>query len=156
MKRVCSGNRLRKFSRAWAPLVLSLALLAVFLPAMAWSQTSGGAGFTIVGRIQRLTLNTSGDVLSGGTIVVNDLSIVVPRNTIITMPGTFLSLGELFNGAAQSGLAMSDTLPPLSPYEVTIDGNIVNGTYVAGLVQIAQSFAQALAGPITAIDNATV
>ena len=156
MKRVCSGHRLRKLSRAWAPLALALAVLAAFLPAAtAWSQTSGGTGFEIIGRIQSLTLNNPADVLSGGTVVVNNISIVIPRNTIITMPGTFLSLGELFNGAPQSGLATSDALPPQSPYEITVTGNIVNGTYIAGLVQIAQSFAQALAGTITAIDYAT-
>jgi len=128
MKRVCSGHRLRKLSRAWAPLALALAVLAAFLPAAtAWSQTSGGTGFEIIGRIQSLTLNNPADVLSGGTVVVNNISIVIPRNTIITMPGTFLSLGELFNGAPQSGLATSDALPPQSPYEITVTGNIVNG-----------------------------
>ncbi len=156
MKRVFSGHRLRKLSRAWAPLALALAVLATFLPvATAWSQTSGGTGFEIIGRIQSLTLNNPADVLSGGTVVVNNITVVIPRNTIITMPGTFLSLGELFNGATQSGLATSDSLPPQTPYEITVIGNIVNGTYIAGLVQIAQSFGQALAGTITAIDYAT-
>jgi len=70
------------------------------------------------------------------------------------MPGTFLSLGELFNGATQSGLATSDSLPPQTPYEITVIGNIVNERTSPAWCKLPV-LRQALAGTITAIDYAT-
>lgn len=37
------------------------------------------------------------DVLSGGTLLVNDINIVIPRNLLVTLPSITVSWAELFN-----------------------------------------------------------
>ena len=46
--------------------------------------------FNIVGFIQKATLDNPGDVTSGGTLVVNGITIIVPRNT----PHRFTNVGD--------------------------------------------------------------
>src|SRR5690242_5793924 len=81
--------------------------------------------FDVTGFIQAATLDTTGTVctpagndlrLAGGTLTVNDITITVPCNTILQMPATALSWGDLFNPAltpigtpaGTSGLALAD------------------------------------------------
>src|SRR5471032_1266350 len=52
--------------------------------------------FDITGYIQAATLDTPGDILSGGTITVNNHTVVVPRNTILEMPATTLTWQQLW------------------------------------------------------------
>jgi hypothetical protein len=61
--------------------------------------------FTIVGFIQKATLDTPGDIFSGGTLMVNGITITVPRNTLFQMPAMSLTWQELF------ALAPSSTPP---------------------------------------------
>jgi hypothetical protein len=114
--------------------------------------------FNIVGFIQKATLDNSSDVSSGGTITVNGITIVVPRNTIFQLPAFALTWYELFklapSGSApalsctgnglpcstgpyglntpsgpQTGLALGDTPAPAATYEVTVIGNrVVSGS----------------------------
>src|SRR3954447_24580801 len=58
--------------------------------------------FNIVGFIQKATLDNPGDVTSGGTLVVNGITIVVPRNTLFQMPATAMTWQELFALAPSS------------------------------------------------------
>jgi hypothetical protein len=122
--------------------------------------------FTITGFLQTATLDTSADVLSGGTMMVNGFTVVVPRNAVIKMPGTFLTWAELFTlapkpwGPTQTGLALSDNPKPLTTYEVTVQGNRVIGTngkdqHIAGLIFIAQQSVNTSQGFINSIDYAT-
>ncbi len=149
--------------------------------------------FDITGFIQAATLDTAGAVctpagndlrLAGGSLTVNDINITVPCNTVLQMPATSLSWGDLFNAAltpvgtplGQSGLALADgpylpplpiftapTVPPttvtyngqLPSYEVHVQGNIVNGIYIAGLIFISQQGANVGQGKINYIDYAT-
>lgn len=135
---------------------------------------------TFTGFIQAMTLDAAGvagDPLAGGTVTVNGSTIVIPRNTIVLMPGTFLSWQELWAqapapwaGTGQTGLALSDCIPavvppatvctgqrPLTTYEVTILGNrIVDADgvdkYVAGLVSMSQQPLNLGSGIINYID----
>lgn len=127
-----------------------------------------GAQFQIIGLIQSFKLDPSlcpgtESALQGARMKVNGLNIVIPCNTIITMPGSYLTPEDIFHGPslnpnavqAQSGLALEDTPSPLGSYEVTIEGNIVSGQHRAGLVHIAQQGLNNGVGYITAIDRAT-
>jgi hypothetical protein len=49
-----------------------------------------------------MTLNPTGGVLAGGTIVVDGVTYIVPQNLLATLPATAVAWGELFfkNGTA--------------------------------------------------------
>lgn len=140
--------------------------------------------FDITGFIQEATLDTTGTIcpasdprLAGGVFKVNDITVIVPCNTILQMPAATLTWQELFSLAprdiglplgadgipVQTGLALKDTvtLPvvtpyngPLPSYEVHVQGNVVNGKYIAGLIFVSQQSLNLGQGTITAIDYA--
>ena len=109
--------------------------------------------------------------LAGGRAKVNGIYITIPCNTIIQMPATSMTWADLFDSnpsastssKGQTGLAMIDTetlplsaLPPYNgtkpTYEIHIQGNIIKGRYVAGLVFIAQQSLNTGQGKIESID----
>ena len=114
--------------------------------------------------------------LAGGTVKVNGITVIVPCNTILQMPAATLTWQELFSLAprdiglplgdngipTQTGMAQKDTVniplastfnnSPLPSYEIQVQGNVVNGQYIAGLVFISQQAANLGQGKITAID----
>jgi hypothetical protein len=114
--------------------------------------------------------------LAGGTLRVNDILVIVPCNTVLQMPAATLTWQELFSLAprdiglplgangipTQTGLALKDsvTLPlataysngRLPSYEVHVQGNVVGGSYIAGLIFISQQNLNFGQGTITAID----
>jgi len=139
--------------------------------------------FDITGFIQEASLDTEGAVcrpsdprLAGGTLKVNDVTVVVPCNTVLQMPAATLTWQELFSLAprdiglplgtdgipTQTGLALQDTvtMPLTMPYssgrlpsyEVHVQGNVVNGKYIAGLIFISQQNLNIGQGRITTID----
>jgi hypothetical protein len=135
---------------------------------------SQGTQFSVIGLIQHFELDsataTPGNVctgvdpaLRGAKMKVNGLNIIIPCNTIITMPGSYLTSEDIFRGPSlnkatvlpQSGLALDDTPPPVGSYEAEITGNIVGGMHIAGLVHISQQALNNGSGYITAIDGAT-
>ena len=114
--------------------------------------------------------------LAGGTFKVNGINVIVPCNTILQMPAATLTWQELFtlaprdiglpvndNGVpTQTGMAQKDTVSiplataynngPLPSYEIHVQGNIVNGKHIAGLIFISQQSLNLGQGIITAID----
>ncbi len=114
--------------------------------------------------------------LAGGTLRVNNVLVVIPCNTILQMPAATLTWQELFALAprdmglaldargipVQIGLALKDTVTlPLASvysngrlpsYEVHVQGNVVQGRYIAGLVFISQQNLNIGQGTITRID----
>src|SRR5690349_16439472 len=44
--------------------------------------------FDMIGFIQSATVDTPGDIFSGGSLEVNGVKVTVPRNTIFQMPAT--------------------------------------------------------------------
>jgi hypothetical protein len=143
-----------------------LSLLAVLAMACsAWGQLSPPppGPFDMVGLIQSATLNgPAGCVLCGGTLKINNIVITVPANTIVEMPATGLAWGELFSknptgNTAETGMAIADTqrLPVggvPATYEAHVQGNLVNGEYIAGLVFLSQQSLNLGAGFIDSID----
>lgn len=130
--------------------------------------------FAITGYIQDFKLTPPRGTrveLSGATMTVNGQQIIIPDNTVLVMPASQITVYDLFHMAptssagvnnlalnlanAESGLALHDITKPLAPFEVSITGNIVNGQYIAGLVNIAQELLQIHQGYITNIDYST-
>ncbi|MEY4730789.1 MAG: hypothetical protein RL020_1947, partial [Pseudomonadota bacterium] len=137
--------------------------------------------FSLVGHIQSFKLDTtictpSNVKLTGATMKVNGITVILPCNLIIQFPATYLSPYEVFQGTkvfsapgsvsigtTKSGLALDDYLsatnpPPANlpslfiPYEVSIAGNIVNGRHIAGLVNLSQQPLNVAGGYIQFID----
>lgn len=130
--------------------------------------------FSAVGFIENMVLDTNGTVcqpthpsLAGGTITVNGQIIVVPCNTILQMPATSLTFAELFSLAplgtppGTTGLALADPIATktginaaLPSYEVRVEGNVISGQYIAGLIFISQQSLNANRGMVSHIDYA--
>ena len=157
----------------------------VFAPAPLLPPPPVPSQFDITGFIQEANLDSAGAIcqasdprLAGGTFTVNNITVVVPCNTILQMPAATLTWQELFSLApldlglplgtdgipTQTGLALRDTvtLPvansyngPLPSYEVHVQGNVVNGKYIAGLIYLSQQSLNLGQGTITAIDYAS-
>ena len=120
----------------------------------------GPVPFDITGAIQSLTVFSPGNLFSGGTIVVNGITVIIPANLVVTLPAAYKTVGQLFTDPlgkvnSQSGLALNDTPPPIAAYEAGIAGNIVNGVYLAGLVSIAPQSLNTANGFIRSINYAT-
>lgn len=142
-----------------------LALLACVCAPLAQAQTPTPS-FSMLGYLQALTLDDSTNPLSSGSMVVNGVRVVLPRNLLIKMPGQYLSVNDLFRGphpgsapslaAVQpsSGLALNDTPRPPVPFEVQVIGNMVGNNYIAGWANITQQDLNIGAGFIRAIDYA--
>src|SRR5471032_66217 len=158
-----------------AAIVLAVALIGAH---GAGAQPLAGTGnvastapvtqFAITGYIEdfKMTPPRGHPVLAGATMRVNGKQIIIPDNTVVIMPASSNTVYDLFHTAPanklasilannESGLALNDVTKPLAPFEVSLVGNIVNGQYVAGLVNIAQELAQIHQGFITYIDYAT-
>ena len=116
------------------------------------------AGFTIIGHIEAFTLAPPSDPFSAATMTVRNLAILLPRNLMITMPGSYATPQALFRGQPRSGLALADPAAnpalPRIPFEAEVIGNITGGRYVAGVVRISQGALHIGAGFIQAIDEA--
>src|SRR5579871_4642751 len=85
---------------------------------------------------------------TGGYLELGDVVIKIPSSTVIVFPNTLMTWEEMFEFnpsgvASESGLAMSDTKRMPGNYIVHVQGNIVNGNYIAGLVFINQVIADA-------------
>jgi uncharacterized protein (TIGR03382 family) len=144
-------------------LATTLATALLGYANLAGAQAPLPAPFTLVGYIDAIELDDPADPLSGGTITANGIRVVIPRNTIVKMPASWLSMTDLFAtaplpyglaGNGQSGLAHGDTPPPLASYEVQILGNQVGPLYVAGLVSISQELFNLSQVTINCIDHA--
>lgn len=123
--------------------------------------------FSLLGMIQELALDEPANPLSPGSVVVNGLRVTLPRNLLITMPGQYLTLNDIFRGPQPgdgaslapvrpaSGLALRDPAPPPVPFEIQVTGNVVGGEYVAGVAKIVQQDLNAGGGFVRRIDHAT-
>jgi len=119
--------------------------------------------FAMTGFIQSMKLDTPGDIFSAGSFVMNGITIIVPRNTILQMPALALTWAELWSNAPKvykdqnlTGLALSDTPTPLASYEITVNGNrVISGAsdqYIAGLIFISQQSLNTSQGYINGFD----
>ncbi|MGZ4888850.1 MAG: hypothetical protein ACXWBH_06685, partial [Candidatus Angelobacter sp.] len=101
--------------------------------------------------------------ITGGWIQVNNNLIRIPQSTVVIFPNTLLTWEEAFelnpnthqtDPIFQTGLAMADTLRFPGTYQSSIQGNIVNGQYIAGIIYISQDPANFTQGYIEKFDYA--
>jgi hypothetical protein len=121
--------------------------------------------FDITGFLQSATLDTPGDAHSGGTMLVNGHTIIVPRETIVILPAAASTWQELFANSpapytgVATGMALTDAPAPTTTYEVHVVGNrVVSGgrdEYRAGLINISQQDLNSGQGYISFIDYST-
>ncbi|MBV8402358.1 MAG: hypothetical protein JOZ17_27095 [Acetobacteraceae bacterium] len=69
------------------------------------------AGFAMTGFIQAATLKPGGAANAGGTLTVNNITMIVPDNTVIQMPAHTLTWAQLFD-TKQSAPVFDSALPP--------------------------------------------
>jgi hypothetical protein len=96
---------------------------------------------------------------AGGWIQINNHVIRVPQNTVLEMPAVTLTWEELFEfnstgNTKETGMALSDSARLPGTFEVHVQGNMVNGTYIAGLVFISQQSLNSSQGFIESLDYA--
>jgi len=137
--------------------ILLLFILALVINARAQAPLPN-ASFDITGFATRSTVNGSGP-LAGGTVTINGITITIPANTVVEFPATDMGWGELFannpvGNTSQSGLGLNESRLSPGSFEFHVQGNIINGQYIAGLVFIAQDLANQGQGYITQIDYA--
>ena len=79
-------------------IIRGLALLA-FACAMplALAQTPTSS-FSLLGHLEELDVDDLGNPLSAGWLTVNGVRVRMPANLLITMPGQYLTLNDLFRG----------------------------------------------------------
>ncbi|KAJ7101876.1 hypothetical protein C8R44DRAFT_641211 [Mycena epipterygia] len=129
------------------------ALTVVALAGAVYSQRAPAydpSPFSIIGTIDKMTLNAGGDPLAGGTLSVNGFNIIIPKNTLVTLPSITVAWSELFVNS-QPNLPLLGTVS----WEATVFGNVVSGKQIAGLVYIVQESTQSLQGFITSINFTT-
>jgi hypothetical protein len=110
---------------------------------------------------------------SGGWLQINNDLIRVPANLVVVFPNTYLTWEEVFENnpgavmctkpgvcsfnapvAGESGLALSDTVRSAYTHEAHVQGQIVNGQYMAGLIFISQQSVNGMQGFIEKINYA--
>ncbi|KAF7361123.1 hypothetical protein MSAN_01144100 [Mycena sanguinolenta] len=119
------------------------------LPHRRLRQTYDPSPFNYFGHITAMTLNVADGVLGGGTITVNNIEVIVPKNTLITLPSITVAWSEMFvvDGAGNA--------TPQLPLFGTVYGNVVGGQKIAGLIFIVQESLNFLQGFVTEIDWTT-
>lgn len=107
--------------------------------------------FFLTGHIEAFTVDDLADPLSQAHMTVHGVEVLLPKNLIIQMPARYLTAKDIvdLNPAAvagETGLALSDSTPPVAAMEASVVGNIVGDKYIAGLVWITQHSLAAGAG----------
>ncbi|KAK0488388.1 hypothetical protein EDD18DRAFT_1311319 [Armillaria luteobubalina] len=101
------------------------------------------------GYITGATLDNSSDILSGGTLSINNIDVIIPHNLLVNTPSlTAVAWSELFNEDGSINLPL---WPEIS-WEAQVFANYIGGQYIAGIVYIFQEIANLNEGFITAID----
>jgi hypothetical protein len=160
-------------------------LLSALLSKQVIAAESPTTPFNLIGYIQSFKLCDpkfndatckKNDARAAATMKVNGITVIIPENLKIIMPGTYLTAQDIFKGPKgtangglsapeQSGLALEDQHPagkPYIPFTAEIAGNIAKTAntpnakveYIAGLVNISQGVLQTSAGYIHDIDFA--
>ena len=147
--------------RARVALIGVILAAALSVRTVAQPAIPNAAPFDMTGFIQSATVDHPADLFSGGTITVNNIRMVVPRNTLLQFPATGMTWQEAFALAPapytglQTGLALSDVPRPATTYEVHVVGNRVGSQHIVGLLFLSQQSLHAGQGFITAINYAT-
>jgi hypothetical protein len=145
------------------------------VPAKMPASQGGVAPFDMVGFIQFASVDSTctrnanpsaqnppmpaGCKSAGGWLQINGHIIRVPQNTVLQMPANTLTWEEVFEynsvgSGDESGLALTDGSRLPGTFEAHVQGNIVNGLYIAGLIFISQQSLNSSQGFIESLDYA--
>jgi hypothetical protein len=116
-------------------------------------------GFDETGFIQDATVSSDNsacpdvteDNRLGGTVTINNTTIVVPCNMVVQMPANTMTWADMVHGGPS--LAFKDGAFP--SFEMRVVGNIVDGKHMAGLMFASQQSANTGSGTISKIDYDT-
>ena len=130
-------------------------------------------GFTAIGFLKNATVsNTNCPTLPnrqwGGTAVINGLTITIPCNSVLQMPSTQFKWADLFDPAkfkssqtppanltlASSGATFGTGTFAFPSTEIHIDGNVVGGKHIAGLIFASQQSLNSGTAYVTGFDYA--
>src|ERR1700686_2988360 len=101
--------------------------------------------------------------ITGGWVELNNTVVRVPTSVVVFFPNTLITWEEVFeqnpnthqgDAVFQTGLAMSDTTRFPGTYQVHVQGNIINGQYIAGIIYMAQDPGNFFQGFIEKMDYA--
>jgi hypothetical protein len=90
------------------------------------------ADFAVTGFVQAATLKPGGAPNAGGTLTVNNITVIVPDNSVIQMPAHPLTWAELFD-PAQSAPVFDTALPPQATPPINHPANNAIGQPMTGL-----------------------
>ena len=117
-------------------LLLSAAVASIWASGAAAQltvlNTNVPAAFAMTGFLQEATLNPGGAPNAGGTLTVNNISVIVPDNSVIQMPAHALTWAGLFD-PAQSAPVFDGALPPQAPPPVNHPATNSIGQPMTGL-----------------------
>ena len=139
-------------------IAAAVLVAAVVAASLAQAQAVPNTSFDIIGFASKTTVSGTG-ALAGGTVTINGVTITIPANTVVQLPARDMGWGELFSSnptgsTYETGLGLNESRPSRGSFEFHVQGNIINGQYIAGLVFIAQELAHQGQGFITQIDYA--
>jgi len=86
----------------------------------------------------------------GGSVVLNDLTVVVPCNMVIQLPANTMTWADFLQGGPD--LSLGHGYPS---YQIHVIGNIVGSDRIAGLMYASQHAANAGTGVVSGIDYST-
>lgn len=112
-------------------------------------------GFDVTGFMQAATANSSNagcpgesdPARFGGTVKLNNQTITIPCNLIVQMPANTFRWAEFVNGGPD--LSLGSGYPS---FEIQVQGNIVDGRWIAALAFVSQQSLNAGFGVIRSID----
>ena len=94
--------------------------------------TTVPASFALTGFLQAATLKPGGAPNAGGTLTVNNITVIVPDNSVIQMPAHALTWAELFD-PKQSAPVFDSSLPAQATPPINHPANNSIGLPMTGL-----------------------
>lgn len=114
----------------------------------------------IVGELERLSVDASGGLYAGGVMVVGGQNVTLPRNLLVDLPGTRLTLRQLFDDApphcaGTSGLARADPCRggTAGAIATVLANRLDTGEVIAGDVSLVKGL-EVVVGDVTFLDHA--
>jgi hypothetical protein len=123
-------------------------------------------GFDVTGFIQDMKANTTNagcpnetdSSRFGGTVTLNNQTITIPCNLVVQMPANTFTWSDFVHGGDAGAdpnfgdLSIGKGYPS---FEIGVQGNIVDGKWIAGLAYVSQQSLNSGSGVIRSIDYTT-
>jgi hypothetical protein len=115
-------------------------------------------GFDVTGFIQAATVNADNAGCPdetdpsrfGGSVTLNGQTVTIPCNLVVQMPANTFTWADFVNGGPD--LSLGSGKPS---FEIRVQGNVVDGAWIAGLAFVSQQSVNSGSGVISGIDYLT-